>query len=125
MNAFIEGAKEGFYIAVKIIPFLVAILVAVGIFRASGAMDFIIEGITRFFALLGVDTIGVPSTSVTASGAVLTGAPDPFTAAYCNGGRAEPGPIEVFPAVDEAGAAWIDVRFGPLSVFGDYSLVAP
>jgi spore maturation protein SpmA len=55
-DAFIEGAKEGFNIAVKIIPFLVAILVAIGIFRASGAMDFIIEGITRFFALLGVDT---------------------------------------------------------------------
>lgn len=55
-EAFIEGAKDGFNIAVKIIPFLVAILVAIGIFRASGAMDFIIEGITRFFALLGVDT---------------------------------------------------------------------
>jgi len=44
-----------------------------------------------------------------------------FADAYCNGGRAAPGPIDVFPAVDEAGAAWIDVRFGPLSVFGDYS----
>jgi spore maturation protein SpmA len=55
-DAFIEGAKEGFNIAVKIIPFLVAILVAIGIFRASGAMDFLIEGITRFFSLLGLDT---------------------------------------------------------------------
>jgi spore maturation protein SpmB len=55
-NAFIEGAKEGFGIAIKIIPFLVAILVAIGIFRASGAMDFIIAGIAKFFAWTGVDT---------------------------------------------------------------------
>jgi spore maturation protein SpmA len=55
-DAFIEGAKEGFTIAIKIIPFLVAILVAIGIFRASGAMDFIIAGITKFFAWLGLDT---------------------------------------------------------------------
>ncbi|MBA4321514.1 MAG: hypothetical protein C0408_01725 [Odoribacter sp.] len=55
-DAFIEGAKEGFNIAIKIIPFLVAILVAIGIFRASGAMDFIISGITAFFAWIGVDT---------------------------------------------------------------------
>ncbi len=55
-DAFIEGAKEGFNVAVKIIPFLVAILVAIGVFRASGAMDFIIAGITGFFAWLGIDT---------------------------------------------------------------------
>jgi spore maturation protein SpmB len=55
-DAFVEGAKEGFNVAIKIIPFLVAILVAIGIFRASGAMDFIIAGITKFFAWLGVDT---------------------------------------------------------------------
>ena len=55
-DSFIEGAKEGFNIAVRIIPFLVAILVAIGIFRASGAMDFIIAGISKFFALLGFDT---------------------------------------------------------------------
>jgi spore maturation protein SpmA len=55
-DTFIEGAKEGFNTAIKIIPFLVAILVAIGIFRASGALDFIIAGITRFFAWLGVDT---------------------------------------------------------------------
>ncbi len=55
-DAFIEGAKDGFGIAIKIIPFLVAILVAIGIFRASGAMDFIIAGISSFFAWLGVDT---------------------------------------------------------------------
>jgi spore maturation protein SpmA len=55
-DAFVEGAKEGFSVAIKIIPFLVAILVAIGIFRASGALDFIIAGITAFFAWLGVDT---------------------------------------------------------------------
>ena len=55
-DAFIEGAKDGFNIAIKIIPFLVAILVAIGIFRASGAMDFIIAGITQFFDWLGFDT---------------------------------------------------------------------
>jgi spore maturation protein SpmA len=55
-DAFIEGAKEGFGIAVKIIPFLVAILVAIGIFRASGAMDFVIAGIAKFFDWLGIDT---------------------------------------------------------------------
>lgn len=54
-DAFVEGAKEGFSIAIKIIPFLVAILVAIGIFRASGAMDFIIKGIADFFTWIGVD----------------------------------------------------------------------
>jgi spore maturation protein SpmA len=55
-DAFIEGAKEGFGVAVKIIPFLVAILVAIGIFRASGTMDFIVALIAKLFAFLGVDT---------------------------------------------------------------------
>jgi spore maturation protein SpmA len=55
-DAFIEGAKEGFYIAIKIIPFLVAILVAIGVFRASGTMDFIIAGIAKFFDWMGFDT---------------------------------------------------------------------
>lgn len=55
-DAFIEGAKEGFGIAIKIIPFLVAILVAIGIFRASGAMEFIIAGFEKFFYWLGLDT---------------------------------------------------------------------
>ena len=55
-DAFIEGAKEGFGVAIKIIPFLVAILVAIGVFRASGAMDFLISGIAKFFSLLGFDT---------------------------------------------------------------------
>ena len=44
-DAFIEGAKDGFTTAVRIIPYLVAILVAIGVFRASGAMDMLIDGI--------------------------------------------------------------------------------
>lgn len=55
-DAFIEGAKEGFSVAINIIPFLVAILVAIGVFRASGTMDFLIGGIESFFEWLGFDT---------------------------------------------------------------------
>ena len=55
-DAFIEGAKEGFKTAVMIIPNLVAILVAIGIFRASGAMDYIVEGFATVFGWLGIDT---------------------------------------------------------------------
>lgn len=55
-DAFIEGAKEGFNVAINIIPFLVAILVAIGVFRASGAMDFLIDGIKQVVASLGLDT---------------------------------------------------------------------
>ena len=55
-DTFIEGAKEGFQTAVRIIPYLVAILVAIGVFRASGAMDFLINGIAWAVALVGGDT---------------------------------------------------------------------
>lgn len=55
-EAFIEGAKDGFSVAVRIIPYLVAILVAIGMFRASGAMDFLIDGLKSGVALLGFDT---------------------------------------------------------------------
>ena len=54
-DAFIEGAKDGFQTAVRIIPYLVAILVAIGVFRASGAMDMLIGGLAKGVALLGVD----------------------------------------------------------------------
>lgn len=60
-ETFIEGAKEGFGVAIKIIPYLVAMLVAIGVFRASGAMDFVVNGIGSFFSLLGVNTDFVPS----------------------------------------------------------------
>lgn len=55
-EAFVDGAKEGFQIAIKIIPFLVAILVAIGVFRASGAMNYMIQGLEWFFALFMEDT---------------------------------------------------------------------
>lgn len=51
-SSFIEGAKEGFQVVIRILPYLVAILVAIGVFRASGAMDFVIDGVrwvTRWF----------------------------------------------------------------------------
>lgn len=53
---FIEGAREGFNVAVRIIPFLVAVLVGIGIFRASGAMDYFTDGIAWLFSGLGVNT---------------------------------------------------------------------
>lgn len=55
-DSFIEGAKDGFKTAVTIIPYLIAVLVAIGIFRASGAMDFMIDGIRMGVAALGLDT---------------------------------------------------------------------
>ena len=54
-DAFIEGAKEGFTTAVRIIPYLVAILVGIGVFRASGAMDMLISGISRAVEASGLD----------------------------------------------------------------------
>ena len=55
-ETFVEGAKEGFSIAVKIIPFLIAILVAIGVFRTSGAMDMLISGIEKIFLFFNIDT---------------------------------------------------------------------
>ena len=55
-EAFIEGAKEGFPVVIKIIPYLVAILVAIGVFRASGAMDLMVAGIGSAFAFMGLNT---------------------------------------------------------------------
>jgi len=55
-EAFIEGAKDGFKIAVKIIPYLIAILVAIGVFRASGAMDYLISGFAYIFKAVGINT---------------------------------------------------------------------
>ncbi|MBD8349055.1 MULTISPECIES: nucleoside recognition domain-containing protein [unclassified Dysgonomonas] len=55
-DAFIEGAKDGFSTAVRIIPYLIAILVAVGMFRASGTMDFIFDGLKSFVVFTGFDS---------------------------------------------------------------------
>ncbi|MDG2342977.1 MAG: nucleoside recognition domain-containing protein [Flavobacteriales bacterium] len=55
-EAFIEGAKDGFNIAIKIIPYLVAIIVSIGVFRASGAMELFIGAIASFFSLFTENT---------------------------------------------------------------------
>lgn len=55
-ETFVEGAKEGFTTSVKIIPYLVAMLVGIGVFRASGALDHIISGIGSVFAFMGMNT---------------------------------------------------------------------
>lgn len=55
-SLFIEGAKEGFNVAIKIIPFLLAMLVGIGVFRASGCLDILLEGIRALVAMLGIDT---------------------------------------------------------------------
>ncbi|MCK3683186.1 spore maturation protein [Maribellus sp. YY47] len=55
-EAFIDGAKDGFKTAVKIIPYLVAILVAIGVFRASGAMDWVVSGFSWTFEKMGLNT---------------------------------------------------------------------
>ena len=60
-DAFIDGAKEGFSIAVKIIPYLVAILVAVGVFRAAGAMDMLMSGLERLCLVCGLDADFIPA----------------------------------------------------------------
>lgn len=60
-DAFIEGAKEGFSVAIRIVPFLVAILVAIGVFRASGTLDLLVDGIGRAFAAMGLRTDFVPA----------------------------------------------------------------
>lgn len=52
-EVFVEGAKEGFTIAIQIIPYLVAILVAIGMFRASGALDLILMGLSPVLNIIG------------------------------------------------------------------------
>ncbi|MCF2592445.1 spore maturation protein [Bacteroides caecigallinarum] len=55
-DAFVDGAKEGFTTAVRIIPYLVAILVAIGVFRSSGSMDYIINGVAAAVGWCGIDS---------------------------------------------------------------------
>lgn len=61
---FIEGAKEGFTVAIKIIPYLVAMLVAIGVFRASGALDYIFLGISHLLNIMGINADFVPALPV-------------------------------------------------------------
>ena len=60
-DAFVEGAKDGFTTAVRVIPYLVAILVAIGVFRASGGMDILIRGINWIMEALGLNADFVPA----------------------------------------------------------------
>ena len=54
-ESFIDGAKEGFTIAIKIIPYLVAMLVAIGVFRASGALDYLVDGVKWMVLAVGIN----------------------------------------------------------------------
>lgn len=63
-EAFIEGAKEGFDVAVKIIPYLVAILVGIAVFRASGTLDYVVGCVSTLVAWLGFDTTFVEALPV-------------------------------------------------------------
>jgi len=60
-EVFIDGAKGGFEVAIKIIPYLVAILVAIGMFRASGAMDIFVRIISPFTDLIGMPAEALPA----------------------------------------------------------------
>lgn len=60
-EVFVEGAKEGFQVAIRIIPFLVAILVAIGMFRASGAMDYLVALLTPVTNLIGMPAEVLPA----------------------------------------------------------------
>ena len=60
-DSFIEGAKEGFATVIKIIPYLVAMLVAIGMFRACGAMDYLLQGLSWCLMHVGLDTKFIPS----------------------------------------------------------------
>jgi len=55
-ECFVEGAKQGFKVAIDIIPYLLAMLVAIGVFRASGALDAVIEAVRNVVLWLGFDT---------------------------------------------------------------------
>jgi spore maturation protein SpmA len=60
-EAFIDGAKDGFQTAIKIIPYLIAILVAIGVFRESGAMEWLVSGFTWVFQQVGINTDFTPA----------------------------------------------------------------
>ena len=60
-DAFIEGAKDGFHTAIMIIPYLIAILVAIGVFRTSGALEWMISGISWTFQQMGFNTDFIPA----------------------------------------------------------------
>jgi spore maturation protein SpmA len=60
-ETFIDGAKEGFQVVIKIIPYLVAMLIAIAVFRSTGCMDYIVMGLGKLFAAMGMNTDFVPT----------------------------------------------------------------
>jgi len=60
-DTFIDGAKDGFNVVLKIIPYLVGMLVAIRVFRDSGALNYVVEGISSLIKLMGFNTDFVPS----------------------------------------------------------------
>lgn len=60
-EAFIEGAKDGFSTVIRIVPYLVAMIVAIGVFRNCGALTYLVQGFTLFFEFIGMDTRFVPA----------------------------------------------------------------
>jgi spore maturation protein SpmA len=77
-DAFIEGAKGGFDVAIRIVPFLIAILVVVGLFRASGAMDLMMNGVKYVLVLFGVQCLEIVD-------ALPTGLMKPFSGSGARG----------------------------------------
>jgi spore maturation protein SpmA len=63
-QTFIEGAKEGFNTVIRIVPYLVGMIVAIGVFRNCGAMDYLVQGLALFFDSIGVNTNFVPALPV-------------------------------------------------------------
>lgn len=59
-EVFVDGAKEGFNVAVMIIPYLIAILFAIGMFRASGALDFLVDGLRPVLGFIGIPAEVIP-----------------------------------------------------------------
>jgi spore maturation protein SpmB len=60
-EAFIEGAKEGFSVAIRIIPYLVAMLVGIGLFRTSGAMTYLVDALGNLVGWFGINTDFIPA----------------------------------------------------------------
>lgn len=88
-SSFIEGAKGGFETAVKIIPYLVGMLVAISMLRTSGTFDYLIDGIKQFFAALGTDTRFVDGLPTALVKPFSGGAARGMMADAMSGGRAD------------------------------------
>ncbi len=121
-DAFIEGAKGGFEVAIRIVPFLVAILVVVGLFRASGAMDLLMNGLKELLTIFGVKCLGIVD-------ALPTGLMKPFSGSGARGmmldifAQADLGPdsfagrlASVFQGSTETTFYMLSVYFGAVQI---------